>query len=325
MAEFYEKLANKGMSRLKKDFKNAGYLYSSAADYYLVEGDEEKFRGLKDLALKCFSSYLEESQKGKMRTDTCQVYLWISGIYKSLGQLDEFRNFAIKAAEAFTLSADILVKNDKTLLQAIICYYNSANCYRLAGDKKTFIKKYGKALSVYHNKGKNRGIELSPVLLASCYYRMGENKRAIDTLEQELKNENLSPLVFSNIHLILGCYYLENMDKEKAKEHFEDAKASPDAEKLSAIELVTQALCQLMLNNKENAIGIAELSAKLSSKMRDYDLRQLIQGIEGIVLYLAEGKRSTVEKIIDSLEWQHFALPLYDALKIITENLIGKH
>lgn len=324
MAEFYEKLAKKSVSFRKKDFMNAGYWYSSAADCYQVEGDDEKLRALKDLALKCFLSYLEESRKSNIRTETGQVYLWISGIYRSLEQPDKFHNYATKAAEAFSLTADILAKNNKTALQAIVCYYDSANCYWLAGDKKTFVKKYGKALNVYRQKSRSSKIGFSPVLLACCYYRMGEYKKAIDILEKELENENLSCLVFSNIHLILGCYYLENMDKKKAKEHFEGAKISPDAEKLSAIELVTQALCQLMLNNSENATELAELSVKITSKMRDYNMKQLIQEIGGIVVYLAGKKHSTVEKIMASLEWQHLDLPLYDALRIITENRIGK-
>jgi hypothetical protein len=114
------------------------------------------------------------------------------------------------------------------------------------------------------------------------------------------------------------------MDKEKAREHFERAKVSPDTEKLSAPELVAQALCQLMLNNKKGAIGLAELSVKITSKMRDYIIRQLIEEMGGIVLYLAGGQHSKVEKIMASLEWQHLDLPLYDALRIITENRISK-
>ena len=325
MGNFYEKLAKKSTSLLKKDYKKAGYWYSSAADYYQIEGDKEKFLDLKNLALKCFSSYLEESRKKTIKTDTSQVYLWSSYIYRSLGHPDKFHKFVIKAAEAFTLIARNLAKNDKTALQAIISYYNSANCYRLVGDKNTAEKNYKKALSIYHQKGRSKGIEFSSVLLATCYYRMGEQKKAIDILERELKNHNLSPLVFSNIHLILGCYYLEKMNKKKAKKHFEEAKTHPDTEKLSAPEMITQALCQLMLNNSENAIGLAELSVKISSKIRDYNLRQLIQEIGGIILYLARGQHSRVEKIMASLAWQHLDLPLYDALSIIIENQISKH
>jgi len=327
MGKFYEKLGKKSASLLKKDYKNAGYWYSSAADCYKVEGDEEKFRRLKDLALKCFLSYLEESRKNNIVTDTGQVYLWISYIYRSLGNLNEFHNFVIEAAKAFTLTARNLAKNDKAALPAIISYYNSANCYRLVGDKSTAKKNYKNALNIYHRRGRggDKGIEFSPVLLATCHYRMDEPESAIEILERELKKEHSSPLVFSNIHLILGCYYLENRDKKNAKKHFQEAKIPFDIEKLSAAELVTQALCQLMLNNPENAIGLAELSVKISSKTRKYNLRQLIQEIAGIVLYLAGGQDLIVEKIMESLAWQHLDLPLYDALNIITKNRISKH
>lgn len=319
MANFYEKLAKKSTSLLKKDYKKAGYWYSSAADYYQIEGDNGKFLELKNLALKCFSSYLEESRKKNILTDTGQVYQWISYIYLSLRHPEKFHNFVIKAAKTFTQTARNLAKNDGTVLQAIINYYNSANCYRLVGEKKKAEENYKKALNVYNQKGKGKGIEFSPVLVATCYYRMGEQEKAIKILERELEKQKLSPIVFSNIHLILGCYYLEKMDKKNAKKYFEEAKTPPYTEKLSAPELVTQALCQLMLNNSENAIGLAELSVKISSKVRDYNLRQLIQEIGALILYLSRRKRSIVAKIMASLTWQHLDLPLYDALSIITQ------
>jgi tetratricopeptide (TPR) repeat protein len=154
---------------------------------------------------------------------------------------------------------------------------------------------------------------------------MDDPEEAIKILERELKNEHSSPLVFSNIHLILGCYYLENRDKKNAEKHFREAKISFDIEKLSAAEIVTQAFCQLMLNNSENAIGLAELSLKLSSKSRKYNLRQLIEEMGALALYLASGQDSIVEKIMESLTWQHLDLPLYDALNIITKNRMKKH
>lgn len=325
MGRFYEKLGKKSESLLKKDLKNAGYWYSSAADCYKAKGDEENFRRLKDYALKCFLSYLEESRKKNIITDTGQIYLWISYIHRSLGNLNEFQKFVVEAAKAFNLTAKSLPKNDKSGLPAIISYYNSANCYRLIGDKNNAKKNYRNAINVYRREGgRYKGIEFSPVLLAACYYRMDEHAEAINILERELKNEHSSPLVFSNIHLILGCYYLENGDNKNADKHFREAKISFDIEKLSAAEIVTQALCQLMLNNSENAIGLAELSLKLSSKTRKYNLRQLIQEMGGIVLYLASGQDSIVEKIMESLTWQHLDLPLYDALSIITKNRIKK-
>ncbi|MEM3525847.1 MAG: hypothetical protein QXV37_00400, partial [Candidatus Jordarchaeaceae archaeon] len=82
----YEKLGNKSVSLLKKDLMSAGYWYSSAADYYQMAGDEENFRRLKDLALKYLLSYLE-NQKKDVVIDTGQIYLWISYIHRSLGNL----------------------------------------------------------------------------------------------------------------------------------------------------------------------------------------------------------------------------------------------
>lgn len=326
MGRFYEKLGKKSASLLKKDLKNAGYWYSSAADCYNVGEDEENFRRLKDLALKCFLSYLEESRKKNIVTDTGQIYLWASYIYRSLGDLNEFHKFVIEAAKAFTLSAKNLPKSNKAALPTIISYYNSANCYRLIGEKNNAKKNYRNAINIYRREGGHyKGIEFSPVLLAAFHYRMDEHEEAINILERELKNEHSFPLVFSNIHFILGCYYLENRDKKNAEKHFREAKISFDVEKLSAAEIVTQALCQLMLNNSENAIALAELSLKLSSKSRKYNLRQLIQEMGGLVLYLASGQDSIVEKIMESLTWQHLDLPLYDALSIITKNRIKKH
>lgn len=319
MGKFYEKLAKKSTSLLKRDYKKAGYWYSSAADYYQIMGDKEKFLNLKNLALRCFSSYLEEFRKKNILTDDGQVYLWISYIYQSLGQPDKFHNFTTKAAKTFTLTAKNLEKNDKTALQAIINYYNSANCYRLVGDKKKAEENYLKALKIYSKQDKDKGIEFSPVLVATCYYRMGEKEKAIKILELELNKEPLSPLVFSNILLILGCYYLDKKDKKNAKKCFEKAEIPPDTEKLSAPEIITQALRQLMLNNSEIAISLTEVSFKISSKIRDYNLRQLIQEIGGLTLYLARGQNSMVEKIMASLTWQHLDLPLYDALSIITK------
>ncbi|MEM2146443.1 MAG: tetratricopeptide repeat protein [Candidatus Jordarchaeaceae archaeon] len=325
MGRFYEKLGRKSASLIKKDLRDAGYWYSSAADCYKLEGDEENFRRLKNLALKCFLDYLEESRKKNMLTDTGPVYLWASHIYRSLGNMDEFHKFVIEAAKAFTLTAKNLPKNSEAILQAIICYYNSANCFWLIGDKSNAEKNYQNALNIYRRESvKYKGIAFSPVLQAACYYRMGAYEDAINILERALENEHISPLVFSNINLILGCYYLENDDKKNAEKHFQEAKISFDVEKLSAAELATQALCQLMLNNSDNAIGLAELALKLSSKSRKYNLRQLIQEIGGIALYLASGEHSIVEKIMESLTWQHLELPLYDALNIITKKRIKK-
>ncbi|MGQ9719693.1 MAG: tetratricopeptide repeat protein [Candidatus Jordarchaeum sp.] len=322
MGKFYEKLAKKSRSTLKKDYKKAGYWYSSAADYYQIHGDEQKFIELKELALKCFSNYLEESRKKQMEDGNGQVYLWISHIYQSLGNPDKFQNYLIKAAEVFTLNARNLAKNYRTTLQAIINYYNSANCYRLLGENKKAWESYGKALNIYNKKGKNEVIGFSPVLRATCYYRMGEQNKAIEILEGELTKEHLSPLVFSNTHLILGCYYLDKRSEKNAENHFQAAKIVPDTEKISAPELITQALCQLMLKNSEGAIGLAELSVKISSKLRDYNLRQLIQEIRGLVINLARGQYSVAEKIMASLSWRHFDLPLFDALSIIKKNQI---
>lgn len=325
MGRFYEKLGRKSASLMKKDLRNAGYWYSSAADCYKLEGDEENFRRLKDLALKCFLNYLEEFRKKSMSIDAGQVYLWASHIHRSLGNMDKFHKFIIEAAKSFTLTAKSLPKNSEAILQAIICYYNSANCFRLIGDESNAKKNYQSALNIYRREsGKHKGIAFSPVLQAACYYRMGAYGEAMNILERELENEHISPLVFSNINLILGCYYLENGDKKSAEKHFREAKISFDVEKLSAVELATQALCQLMLNNSDNAVGLAELSLKLSSKSRKHNIRQLIEEIGGIVLYLASGEYSIVEKIMESLTWQHLDLPLYDALNIITKKRIKK-
>ncbi|MHA1210749.1 MAG: hypothetical protein ACTSRF_16230 [Candidatus Freyarchaeota archaeon] len=299
MGRLYEKLAKKSMSLLRKDLKEAGYWYSSAADCYRMEGDEEKFRHLKKLALKCFSDFLKDKEKKRVM-DAGQVYLWISHIYHSFGDANKFHRFAVRAAEAFSLAARRMAESDKTALQAIIGYYNSANCYRLIGDEKNAERGYRKALSIYRQKGAHKGVEFSPVLQASCYY-----------------------LVYSNIRLILGCYYLESTNKKMAKKHFEEAKILPDTEKLSAPELVTQALCQMMLGNRKNAVGLAELSMKLSTKIRDYNLGQLIQETSGIIMHLAKGQRSVVEGVMASLTWQHPDLPLYDALSIITRHQTG--
>ncbi len=323
MGRLYEKLAKKSMSLLRKDLKEAGYWYSSAADCYRMEGDEEKFRHLKKLALKCFSDFLKDKEKKRVM-DAGQVYLWISHIYHSFGDANKFHRFAVRAAEAFSLAARRMAERDKTALQAIIGYYNSANCYRLIGDEKNAERRYRKALSIYRQKGAHKGVEFSPVFQASCYYRIGEHKRAIEILERELENRVLSPLVYSNIRLILGCYYLESTNKKMAKKHFEEAKILPDTEKLSAPELVTQALCQMMLGNRKNAVGLAELSMKLSTKIRDYNLGQLIQEISGIIMHLAKGQHSVVEGVMTSLTWQHPDLPLYDALSIITRHQTGE-
>ncbi len=323
MGKLYEKLAKKSTSLLKKDYRKAGYWYSSAADCYQIEGDKEKFLDLKNLALECFSSYLEELRK-KSIEDTGQVNLWISHIYQSLGYTDKFHDFLIKAAEAFLLTARNLAKSEKTAVQSVINYYNSANCYRLVGDKKKAEENYKKALNIYNRKSKDKRIGFSPVLSATCYYRMGEAKKAIGILEGELKRQHLSPLVFSNINLFLGCYYLEKKDQKNAENYFGAAKIPPDTEKISAPEIITQALCQLMLNNSENAINLAELSVKISSKIKDYNLRQLIQEIGKLIIHLANKQYQMVEKIMASLSWQHSDLPLYDALSIIKENRIRK-
>ncbi|MHA1263580.1 MAG: hypothetical protein ACTSSA_16150 [Candidatus Freyarchaeota archaeon] len=148
MGRLYEKLAKKSMSLLRKDLKEAGYWYSSAADCYRMEGDEEKFRHLKKLALKCFSDFLKDKEKKRVM-DAGQVYLWISHIYHSFGDANKFHRFAVRAAEAFSLAARRMAESDKTALQAIIGYYNSANCYRLIGDEKNAERGYRKALSIY--------------------------------------------------------------------------------------------------------------------------------------------------------------------------------
>ncbi|MBS7249018.1 MAG: tetratricopeptide repeat protein [Candidatus Freyarchaeota archaeon] len=318
IGRFYEKLAEKSLSFFKKDFKSAGYWYSSAADCYKIGGDEEKFVDLKNLALKYFLSLLEETKEKGTVDSIGQIYLWVSYAYRALGNLDEHRNFLIKAAKTFALKAKSLDKGDKASLQAIINYYNAANCYRTLGDRSEAEENYKNALKKYYRKGRIRGVEFSPVLLASCYYRLGDIKKAIEILEKESKKQNLPPLVFSNINLILGCYHLERGEKEEARRHFEEARIPPDTEKLSAPELVTQALCQLMLNNAENATGLADVSIRLSSKLRDYNLRQLIQEIGELILSLVKGQEQKIEKLMESLTWQHMELPLYDALNIIT-------
>jgi tetratricopeptide (TPR) repeat protein len=315
---FYEKLAEKSLSFFKKDFRSAGYWYSSAADYYRIGGDKEKFINLKNLALKYFLSLLEEPKERSIVDGAGQIYLWVSYVHRALGNLNEHRNFLIKAAKTFALQAKNL-KGDKTSLEVMINYYNSANCYRIVGDRSRAEENYKNALRVYYQKGGSKGIEFSPVLLASCHYRLGDIKKAVEILENESKKQNLPPLVFSNINLILGCYYLEEGEEEEARKHFEEARIPPDTEKLSAPELVTQALCQLMLNNAENAAGLAEVSIRLSSKIRDYNLRQLIQEIGELVIGLVKGQERKIEELMESLTWQHMELPLYDALNIITK------
>ncbi len=318
IGRFYEKLAEKSLSFFKKDFKSAGYWYSSAADCYKIGGAEEKFFDLKNLALKYFLRLLEEPKEKGIVDSIGKVYLWVSYAYRALGNLDEHRNFLIKAAKNFVLQAQNLSKSYKTSLQAIINYCSAANCYRILGDRSRAEEHYKNALRIYYQRGKNKGVEFSSVLLASCHYRLGDIKKAIEILGKESKKQNLPPLVFSNINLILGCYYLEGGEEEEARKHFEEARVPPDTEKLSAPELVTQALCQLMLNNAENAAGLADVSIRLASKLRDYNLGQLIQEIGELILSLIKGQEQKIEELMESLTWQHMELPLYDALNIIT-------
>ena len=162
---------------------------------------------------ECFKKVLETLEKEENRTGLANVYLTISDVYRTMGDMDKVLEYSHKVYEIKKHDEDEYMMNG--LFKIIEAYINSQE-YDMA-------KKYCKLALASAIKTKNKFSEYKVLKYYSEMYRLQhENERSIEYLNKciSIISEIGENKILANLYIDLGQLY-SDISKEKELEFYQ--------------------------------------------------------------------------------------------------------
>lgn len=187
-----------------------------AADYYRLAGEKAQQEYANELALSCFTTYLNLSQDS---TVSRKVRWHLARILRYLGRADE------AAAVLEALSAEILPELEGSHLLLAEVVLELSRVRRNIGQPQDATQLARRALSLFERDHHLRGQADAQVAIGKCQRLMGELENAEHSYQQALTlleqaGETISAgRVYSN----LGRIYLDRRQLDQARRAFEKA------------------------------------------------------------------------------------------------------